>query len=200
MIVIGVDPHKRTHTATAVDASSNTTVATLQIDASLPDYRRLLRWARRFPQRRWAVENARGLGRHLAQWLTARGERVEDGPRRRPPGCVSSPAAAGARTTSSTPRPPPASPRCTATPTRCSAKTSPPCWRCSTSGAATSSPSAPGWSTSCTHGCVTSDWAALVTVLRRILAGERGEQLLAELDAVDTEIARETLHRLSDGQ
>lgn len=80
MIVIGVDPHKRTHTATAVDASSNTTVATLQIDASLPDYRRLLRWARRFPQRRWAVENARGLGRHLAQWLTARGERVEDVP------------------------------------------------------------------------------------------------------------------------
>lgn len=80
MIVIGVDPHKRTRTATAVDASSNTTVATLQIDASLPDYRRLLRWARRFPQRRWAVENARGLGRHLAQWLTARGERVEDVP------------------------------------------------------------------------------------------------------------------------
>jgi Trehalose utilisation/Transposase len=31
-------------------------------------------------ERRWAVENARGLGRHLAQWLVARGEVVDDVP------------------------------------------------------------------------------------------------------------------------
>lgn len=43
-------------------------------------YRQLLRWATRFEARRWAVENARGLGRHLAQWLVARQERVEDVP------------------------------------------------------------------------------------------------------------------------
>ena len=34
--------------------------------------------ASRFEQRRWAVENARGLGRHLAQWLVARGQVVDD--------------------------------------------------------------------------------------------------------------------------
>jgi transposase len=55
-------------------------LATMQIDASLNGYRRLLKWAAGFDQRRWAVENARGLGRHLAQWLLARGEVVEDVP------------------------------------------------------------------------------------------------------------------------
>jgi tetratricopeptide (TPR) repeat protein len=40
------------------------------------------------------------------------------------------------------------------------------------------------------------DWAALAAVLRRILAGERGESLLDGLDPVDTAIARETLARL----
>ena len=80
MIIIGVDPHKSTHTANAVDAAANKTAGSLQIDASLPGYRRLLRWAGQFGERRWAVENARGLGRHLAQWLTARGEHVVDVP------------------------------------------------------------------------------------------------------------------------
>jgi transposase len=80
VIVIGVDPHKRTHTASALDAATNRVVATVQIDASLPGYRHLLRWSAQFAERGWAVENARGLGRHLAQWLTARGEVVSDVP------------------------------------------------------------------------------------------------------------------------
>jgi hypothetical protein len=80
VVVIGVDPHKRTHTATAVQPGSNRVLATVQIEASLAGYRRLLRWARAFESRRWAVENARGLGRHLAQWLVARREQVEDVP------------------------------------------------------------------------------------------------------------------------
>jgi hypothetical protein len=41
------------------------------------------------------------------------------------------------------------------------------------------------------------DWAALAAVLRRILAGERGEILLDGLDPTDTAIARETLARLT---
>jgi hypothetical protein len=45
----------------------------------------------------------------------------------------------------------------------------------------------------------TDDWAALVAVLRRILAGERGEHLLTGLDPVDTAIARETLRRVTSG-
>jgi transposase len=80
LIIIGVDPDKSTHTANAVDAAVNRSVDTLQIQASLPGYRQLMRWAARFPERRWAVENARGLGRHLAQWLAARGEQVVDVP------------------------------------------------------------------------------------------------------------------------
>lgn len=78
MIIIGVDPHKRVHTATAVDAATNRRLASIEIDASLPGYRQLARWANGFAEHTWAVENARGLGRHLAQWLVARGEHVDD--------------------------------------------------------------------------------------------------------------------------
>jgi transposase len=37
-------------------------------------------WAKRFGERRWAVENAGGLGRHLAGRLAAAGESVVDVP------------------------------------------------------------------------------------------------------------------------
>jgi transposase len=80
VVIIGVDPHKRTHTASALEPGTHRVLATLQIDATLTGYRQLARWAARFEIRRWAVENARGLGRHLAQWLAARGERVDDVP------------------------------------------------------------------------------------------------------------------------
>jgi transposase len=80
MIIIGVDPHKRLHVASAIDPATNRQVSALQVEASLAGYRRLLRWAGGFDERRWAVENAHGLGRHLAQWLLARGEAVEDVP------------------------------------------------------------------------------------------------------------------------
>lgn len=80
MVVIGVDPHKSSHTAAALDPGSHGTLDTVRIEAALPEYRKLLTWARRFGQRRWAVENAWGLGHHLAQWLTARGETVVDIP------------------------------------------------------------------------------------------------------------------------
>jgi transposase len=80
MIIIGVDPHKRMHVASVVDPATSHQVAALQIEASLAGYRRLLRWADKFGERRWAVENAHGLGCHLAQWLLARGEVVADVP------------------------------------------------------------------------------------------------------------------------
>jgi transposase len=76
VVIIGVDPHKRTHTASALDPGTHRVLATLQIDATLAGYRQLARWATRFESRRWAVENARGLGRHLAQPSASRsGER-----------------------------------------------------------------------------------------------------------------------------
>jgi hypothetical protein len=80
VFIIGVDPHKRTHTATALEPGSHRVLATLQIDATLCGYRQLARGSARFEVRRWAVENARGRGRHLAQWLAARGEQVDDVP------------------------------------------------------------------------------------------------------------------------
>jgi len=80
MMLIGVDPHKSTHTATAVEPGTNREVASIRIDATLREYRRMLTWASRWPQRRWAIENAEGLGRHLASWLLARGEHVVDVP------------------------------------------------------------------------------------------------------------------------
>lgn len=79
-MIIGVDPHKSSHTATALDPATNTPVASLRVEATLAGCRRLLRWAQQFEDRRWAVEGARGLGRHLAQWLVARGEAVVDVP------------------------------------------------------------------------------------------------------------------------
>jgi transposase len=42
--------------------------------------RSLERWAKRFPERRWAMENAGGFGRHLAVRLASPGESVVDVP------------------------------------------------------------------------------------------------------------------------
>jgi hypothetical protein len=80
MVIIGVDPHKSVHVASAVDPATNRRIDTIKAEASLAGYRRLLRWADKLGERRWAIENARGLGRHLAQWLVARDEVVDDVP------------------------------------------------------------------------------------------------------------------------
>jgi transposase len=80
MMIIGVDPHKATHTATAVDPLTTTDHGSLRSEATLAGYQRLLGWAQQWPQRQWAIENAEGLGHHLAQWLLARGEVVLDVP------------------------------------------------------------------------------------------------------------------------
>jgi transposase len=80
VVVLGVDPHKQSHTATALVAGSHQQLASLRVPASPAGYRQLLRWARQFPQRRWAIENAYGLGCHLTRWLLARRETVQDVP------------------------------------------------------------------------------------------------------------------------
>ena len=78
LVMLGVDPHKQSHTATALVTGSHQQLATLRVPASPSGYQQLLEWARQFPQRRWAVENARGLGCHLTQWLLIREETVQD--------------------------------------------------------------------------------------------------------------------------
>jgi len=67
VMLLGVDPHESTRTATAVDPVSNQQAGSPRIEASLAECRRLLTWGRRRPQRRWVVENANWLVHHLAQ-------------------------------------------------------------------------------------------------------------------------------------
>jgi transposase len=52
----------------------------VRVRAGVEQLERLVAWARRWPDRTWAVENAGGLGYLLAQQLIAAGERVQDVP------------------------------------------------------------------------------------------------------------------------
>jgi transposase len=54
--------------------------ATGTFPVSSTGYRSMLRFARQWPDRVWAVEGAGGVGRPVAQWLLADGERVPDVP------------------------------------------------------------------------------------------------------------------------
>ena len=76
-VMIGIDPHKGSHTAVAVDHSERS-LAELHVRSGPKQLERLMRWAERFPERTWAIENATGLGYLLAQQLVAAGERVLD--------------------------------------------------------------------------------------------------------------------------
>ena len=76
MIWIGVDAHKQLHRALAIDESGPQGDQTI---ANTPQaWAALLEWARQWPQRIWAVEGAWYLGRGLAQYLAAQGERVHE--------------------------------------------------------------------------------------------------------------------------
>jgi transposase len=74
-VMIGVDPHKGSHTAVAL-SHKEIALATLRVRASADQVERLVCWAGRWPERTWAVENASGLGYLLAQQLVAAGERA----------------------------------------------------------------------------------------------------------------------------
>ncbi len=78
-VMIGIDPHKGSHAAAAVDGRE-VAVAELEVRASRRQTRELLAWAERYPTRRWAVESANGHGYLLAQQLVAAGEHVVDVP------------------------------------------------------------------------------------------------------------------------
>ena len=76
-VIIGIDPHKGSHTAVALDEAEKT-LGQLRVPASAVQVDQLVQWARAWPERTWAVEGARGLGHLLAQQLLAAGERVLD--------------------------------------------------------------------------------------------------------------------------
>jgi transposase len=79
-ILIGVDPHKTSVALAAVDEAAGELVERASFPQSRAGLGALERWAKRFPERRWAMENARGLGRHLAGRLAVAGESVVDVP------------------------------------------------------------------------------------------------------------------------
>src|SRR5918994_2272861 len=79
VITIGIDPHKGSHTATAVDGSE-VVVGELRVAADRRQRARLLEWAAAFEPRRWAIEGATGVGALLAQQLVGAGEDVVDVP------------------------------------------------------------------------------------------------------------------------
>jgi transposase len=76
--VVGIDPHKRTLTATVADPRGGI-VASEHFRVSGDGHRALEAWARQFgPIARWGVENAAGWGRHTAVFLVGRGHDVRD--------------------------------------------------------------------------------------------------------------------------
>src|SRR5215207_8054151 len=79
-VLIGVDPHKASLAVAAVDEAKGELLERASFSQDRAGLRALERWAKRFPERRWAIENAGGLGRHLAQRLSAAGESVVDVP------------------------------------------------------------------------------------------------------------------------
>ncbi len=76
-VMIGVDPHKASHTAVAISAAEEP-LGEVRVRASAAQAERLLTWAAAWPERSWAVEGAGGMGHLLAQQLLGAGERVLD--------------------------------------------------------------------------------------------------------------------------
>ena len=76
-VMIGVDPHKASHTAVAISGAEEP-LGELRVRACAAQADRLLEWAAAWPERTWAVEGAGGLGHLLAQQLLSAGERVLD--------------------------------------------------------------------------------------------------------------------------
>ena len=77
MIVVGVDPHKQTHTAVAVTSSIGELVDELTVIARKPGHEQLLQWARELgDERLFALEDCRHVSGALERLLIEHGERV----------------------------------------------------------------------------------------------------------------------------
>lgn len=75
MVVIGIDSHKSTHTAVAVDGNGRK-LAERTVTARSAGHLELVRWAARFPERRFALEDTRHLSRRLSSDLLGAGQSV----------------------------------------------------------------------------------------------------------------------------
>jgi transposase len=76
MVVIGIDPHKSSHTAVAVDETGRK-LAQHTVPATPDGLLRLRTWASTLhPQPRWAVEDGRGIAGRLVRTLIGHGATV----------------------------------------------------------------------------------------------------------------------------
>jgi transposase len=76
-IVIGVDAHKKTHTAVAVDRATGQQVGEITVSARTKGFERLVAWARRLDtDRTFAIEDCRHVSGGLERYLIPAGERA----------------------------------------------------------------------------------------------------------------------------
>ena len=78
-VVVAVDPHKASWTAAAVSATLQP-LDVVRVPVSPDGYQRLRQFARRWPEARWAIEGAAGLGAPLRAQLAADGVDAVDVP------------------------------------------------------------------------------------------------------------------------
>ena len=77
MIVIGIDPHMKTHTAVAVDSVTGASLGTRTVSGDGPGHDGLLAWARGLgPERYFAIEDCRHVSGRLERHLLGHGERI----------------------------------------------------------------------------------------------------------------------------
>ena len=75
MMVLGVDPHKNSHTAVALEAATGEVLGELTVTADERGCERLLAWARSLgSERRFALEDCRHVSGRLERFLVAAGE------------------------------------------------------------------------------------------------------------------------------
>jgi transposase len=74
-MVLGIDPHKKSHTAAALEAATGELLGELTVGTDRRGCERLLAWARSLgPERRFALEDCRHLTGRLERFLIERGE------------------------------------------------------------------------------------------------------------------------------
>src|SRR6188472_762631 len=77
MIVLGADPHKRSHTIAAVSAATGELVGEQTVQVGIKGFAALVVWARGLSsQRVWALEDCRHVSGSFERFLIERGERV----------------------------------------------------------------------------------------------------------------------------
>ena len=78
MIIVGIDPHSRSHAAAAIDEQGRL-LEGIEVAAGAVGLAQLRTWIEAFPQPRLvAIENARGYGLAIVRLLLAQGEQLVD--------------------------------------------------------------------------------------------------------------------------